>query len=75
MAVKREDIDKELEDIPEDKTALLLDVIRRFRESLREEENGNKTDAMLQMDELAVETGIKDLAENHDRYLYGLRNE
>jgi excisionase family DNA binding protein len=30
-------------------------------------------DPLLTIHELAVETGIKDLAEHHDRYLYGLR--
>lgn len=69
MAVKREDIERELEGIPEDKTPLLIDIIRKFRESLGEEENGNKTEAMLQLDTFAVKTGIKDLAENHDHCL------
>ncbi|MBI2160964.1 MAG: helix-turn-helix domain-containing protein [Candidatus Rokubacteria bacterium] len=30
-------------------------------------------DSLLRIHQLAVETGIKDLAEHHDRYLYGLR--
>lgn len=29
-------------------------------------------DPLLAIHQLAVETGIKDLAEHHDRYLYGL---
>ncbi len=29
-------------------------------------------DPLLTIHELAVETGIKDLAQHHDRYLYGL---
>jgi excisionase family DNA binding protein len=34
-------------------------------------ESGDQ-DPLLTLAELAVETGIKDLAQNHDRYLYGV---
>lgn len=33
---------------------------------------GSEDDPLVTIHELAVETGIKDLAQHHDRYLYGL---
>lgn len=75
MYVKQEKIYKELELIPEDKKSLLLNIIKKFRKSIKAKELKNKKNTMLELDKLSIETGIEDLAENHDYYLYGLKRE
>lgn len=73
MSIKYEEINKEIELIPEDKKPLLLELIRRFRESIHIKESKEKRNVMLEIDKFAIETGIEDLAENHDYYLYGVK--
>ncbi len=44
---------------------------RKKQEITGTEESDAWTDFLENIDKYAVETGIKDLAENHDHYLYG----
>lgn len=56
MATKYKEIFKELELIPEDKKTDLL-------------KSKAKKSALVEIDDFAIETGIKDLAENYKSYL------
>jgi hypothetical protein len=65
---------KELEDMPDDEIPKLIELISDLKADLKagKKEKMNKgRDPLFGLREIAVETGIKDLAENHDRYLYG----
>jgi hypothetical protein len=42
-----------------------------MKESRKKIKTKKGKDPLLDLDSIAIETGIKDLAENHDRYLYG----
>lgn len=62
---------QELKDLPAEKLPLLLRLIRLLKE---ESVSASKStaDAMRDIDDFAIKTGIPDLALHHDRYLYGL---
>jgi hypothetical protein len=73
----KEKILRELEDFPPTKLPIILKLIRLLKDELvvsepRAERVGN---ALIEIDQLAIETGITDLAENHDYYLYGVSRD
>ncbi len=71
----KEEILKELEDFPPAKLPIILKLIRLLKDELLvAEPKGRKTrsNALVEIDQFAIATGITDLAENHDYYLYGV---
>jgi len=75
MTVKQQ-LMKEIEDLPLDAQEKVLKLVHFVKEEilvLREkifrEKKGN---ALADVDKIAIETGIQDLAEHHDHYLYGI---
>ncbi len=72
----KDEIIKELQDIPDEEMPKLLEIIHYLKEGMRESRKTLKVkkgrDPLLDLREIAVETGIKDLAEHHDHYLYGV---
>lgn len=72
----REEIVKELQDIPEEDMPKLLEIIHYLKKGMMAGKKKIKAkkgrDPLLDIKDIAVETGIKDLAEHHDHYLYGV---
>lgn len=73
----KEEIIKELEDVPAEDMPKLLEMVHYLKKGIRESKRKVKTkkdrDPLYDLGSIAVETGIKDLAENHDYYLYGVQ--
>ena len=74
MTVKQQ-LMKEIEDLPldaQEKVLKLVNFVKEeilvLREKIFTEKKGN---ALADVDKIAIETGIQDLAEHHDHYLYG----
>ncbi len=68
----QQDILEELKDLPASKLSALLRLIRLWKQELfGSPQKKTKTNALLDVDAFAVKTGITDLAEHHDHYLYG----
>ena len=75
MTVKRQ-LMQEIEDLPLDAQEKVLKLVHFVKEEIfvlhqkiSMEKNRN---ALTDVDKIAVETGIQDLAEHHDHYLYGV---
>ena len=72
----RDEIIKELEDIPDEDMPKLLEIIHSVKRGMKVNKKKLKVergkDPLLDLKNIAVDTGIKDLAENHDHYLYGV---
>jgi hypothetical protein len=71
----KEEILKELEDFPPAKLPIILKLIQLLKDELVIPKPGAKrtrSNALVEIDQLAIATGINDLAENHDYYLYGV---
>ena len=75
MTVKQQ-LMKEIEDLPldaQEKVLKLVHFVKEeilvLREKISTEKKGN---ALGDVDKIAIETGIQDLAEHHDHYLYGV---
>jgi hypothetical protein len=75
MTVKQQ-LMKEIEDLPldaQEKVLKLVHFVKEeilvLRQKISTEKKGN---ALADVDEIAIETGIQDLAEHHDHYLYGV---
>jgi hypothetical protein len=73
MTVKQQLI-REIEDLPLDAQEKVLKLIHFVKEEifvLREKmSTEKKRNALTDVDKIAIETGIQDLAEHHDHYLY-----
>ena len=70
----RDEIIKELQDMPEQDIPKLLEIIHYLKTGMKESRKVSAPkgkDPLLGLKDIAVETGIKDLAEHHDFYLYG----
>jgi len=71
----RNEIMKELQGTPERDLPKLLEIIqylkRGMKESKKRELSVRGKDPLLGLKDIAVDTGIEDLAEHHDHYLYG----
>jgi len=67
---------KEIEDLPLDVQEKVLKLVHFVKEAilvLREKiSTEKKRNALADVDMIAIETGIQDLAEHHDHYLYGV---
>jgi hypothetical protein len=67
---------EELRDIPDEAMPKLLEIIHYIKTGLKESRKKIKIkkgkDPLFDLKDIAVETGIKDLAEHHDHYLYGV---
>jgi len=54
----------------------LLDIIHYLKEGIlsdrKKKEIKESSESLLNLEDIAVETGISDLAEHHDHYLYGV---
>ena len=72
----KEEIIKELQDIQEKDMPKLIEIIRYLKAGIKKSRKRGKVkkekDPLLDLRDIAVETGIKDLAEHHDHYLYGI---
>ena len=72
----KDEIIKELQDMPVEDMPKLLEIIHYLKTGMKESRKKEKTkkgkDPLLDLKNVAVETGIKDLAEHHDHYLYGV---
>lgn len=71
----REEIIKELQDIPEEEMPKILEIIHYLKTGImagKKAKTKKGRDPLLDLKNIAVETGIRDLAEHHDHYLYGV---
>ncbi len=72
----KDKIIKELQDVPDEDMPKLLEIIHYLKTGMKESRKKVKLkkgrDPLLDLKNIAVETGIKDLAEHHDHYLYGV---
>ena len=73
----KEEIIKELENVPAENLPKLLEMVHYLKKCIRKSKKKVKTkkdrDPLYDLGSIAVKTGIKDLAENHDYYLYGVQ--
>lgn len=67
---------KEIEDLPleaQEKVLKLVHFVKEELLSLQKKKAGAKgINAFVDIDKIAIETGISDLASQHDHYLYGV---
>lgn len=72
----KEDIIEELQDIPDEDMPKVLEIIHYLKTGIKESKKRVKVkkgkDPLFDLRNIAVETGIKDLAGYHDYYLYGV---
>ncbi|MBM4136924.1 MAG: hypothetical protein FJ241_08865 [Nitrospira sp.] len=68
---------EELKELPEEDYPKILEFVHYLKKGILSEKKKRKggkkkRDPLLLVDEFAVDTGIPDLAEQHDHYLYGV---
>lgn len=72
----KDEIIKELQDMPTEDMPKLLEIIHYLKTGMKESKKKEKVkkgkDPLFGLKDIAVEIGIKDLAEHHDNYLYGV---
>ncbi|MBI3815738.1 MAG: hypothetical protein HY279_14880 [Nitrospinae bacterium] len=72
----KDEIIKELQDMPAEDMPKLLEIIHYLKTGMKESKKKEKIkkgkDPLFGLKDIAVETWIKDLAEHHDHYLYGV---
>jgi len=72
----KDEIIKELQDIPDEDIPKLLEIIHYLKIGMKKSRKRLKVekgrDPLSDLRNIAVETGIRDLAEHHDHYLYGV---
>ncbi len=72
----KDEILKELQDMPDEDMPKLLEIVHYLKAGMKTSRRRAKAkkgkDPLFGLSSIAVETGIKDLAENHDHYLYGV---
>ena len=72
----KDEIIKELQDLPDEDLPKLLEIIHCLKTGMKESRKKVRVkkgkDPLFDLRNIAVETGIKDLAEHHDHYLYGV---
>lgn len=75
MAIQSE-LKKEIEELPNEMQKKILNFVRFFKkEFLLAKKIQRKGKAMLAIDNIAIETGIDDLAAQHDHYIYGTQKK
>lgn len=66
---------KEMEELPVDLQVRILKLVHFLKEeffmSKRMDSERREINALSEVDKIAIETGISDLARHHDHYLYG----
>ena len=71
----KDEIIKELQDVLDEDMPELLEVIKNLKAGKKKGKKRGiakkEKDPLLDLKNIAIETGIKDLAEHHDHYLYG----
>ena len=69
----KDEIIKELQDIPDEYMPKFLEIIHYLKTGMKESRKKVRVkkgkDPLFDLRNIAVETGIKDLAEHHDHYL------
>ncbi|MDL1977909.1 MAG: hypothetical protein LWX52_07415 [Deltaproteobacteria bacterium] len=72
----KDEIIKELQDIPDEDMPKLLEIVHYLKTGMKESRKKVRVkkskDPLFDLRNIAVETGIKELAEHHDHYLYGV---
>ena len=67
---------KEIEGLPADFQERILKLVHFIKEEFLINKKGEperkKINALLEVDKIAIETGISDFASQHDHYLYGV---
>jgi hypothetical protein len=67
---------KELEEVPPEAQETILKFIRFFKNeifiSAKKKQRRKRVNALLDVDKIVIDTGISDLADQHDHYLYGV---
>lgn len=75
MSVQQQVI-KELEEVPPEAQETILKFIRFFKHEIllssKRKRSKKKINSLMDMDKIAIDTGIPDLADQHDHYLYGV---
>jgi hypothetical protein len=75
MSVQQQLI-KELEGVPPETQETILKLIRFFKNEIlkppRKKRGHENMHTLSDLDKLAIDTGIPDLADQHDHYLYGV---
>lgn len=73
----KDKIISEIESLPEEYLYKLYDIIHYLKLGYLydKKQNQQKDDPLSNLDDIVIDTGIKDLAENHDHYLYGVNEE
>ncbi len=69
----KEQLIKEIEELPSDAQWKILKLVHFIREEIFMPEKVKSKDmnALSDMDQFVIETGISDLSYQHDHYLYG----
>lgn len=66
---------KEMEELPVDLQVRILKLVHFLKEEFfmsgRKDSERGEINALSEVDKIAIETGISDLARHHDHYLYG----
>lgn len=75
MSVEQQLI-KELEEVSPETQETILKLIRFFKSEIlkppKKKRGKKRMHALSELDKLAIDTGISDLAAQHDHYLYGV---
>jgi len=71
----KEEIIKELQDVPVEDMPKLIEIIRYLKAGIKKSRKRGKVkkkkEPLLDLQDIVIETGIKDFAVHHDHYLYG----
>lgn len=71
----RQQLIKEIEDMPRESQEKILKLVHFLKEEIlaqKPKPSASGINALVEVDRIAVETGIADLASQHDHYLYGV---
>jgi len=71
VAIQTE-LKKEIEELPKEVQVKILKLVRFLKnEFVLVTKKGRKRKTLLEIDNIAIETGIDDLSIQHDHYIYG----
>lgn len=72
-AVYEQKLLEEMKGVPKEDYLKVIEFVHYFKKGLLTERKKvvKKKDPLLEIEDLAIETGIHDFAENLDHYLYG----